>query len=165
MGIRRPQESRACDGSNGGMKHAESFHDKTDRTSSPDGCWLWLGRYSSSGRPEVRSKATGGDGKTNTKAAFALAWELSGRIVPKGQYLMRTCKNRRCVNPDHLRLVLPGGKLPPDDPEYKRQEERRRLVCKLDEEKRKAIAAIDEAHRQRLLAFDKRTTGGSDHDG
>lgn len=67
------------------------------------GCWNWLG--GTSGRPSNRHgvfRAT----KDRSVPAYKFSWELfNSRTVPVGLELHHTCKNRMCVNPEHLMLV------------------------------------------------------------
>lgn len=64
---------------------------------SADGCWLWTGA-STQGYGDV-----GIDGKT--RKAHRVAWELSGRTLDPSLTLDHLCRNRACVNPDHLEQV------------------------------------------------------------
>lgn len=64
------------------------------------GCWLWLGQM------------TGSGGKTPEFAwrrrflrARRVAWELEYGPVPEGYVVVPTCRNRRCVRPDHLAII------------------------------------------------------------
>lgn len=67
------------------------------------GCWNWTG---------------GTSGKTGRGAGYPRMW-LRGQVcavhrvmyinefghVPRARQIDHTCRNRRCVNPDHLELV------------------------------------------------------------
>lgn len=63
------------------------------------GCWNWQRRltekgYASGKRPGIK-----------TQRAHRAIWIERNGPVPGGMELDHTCKNRRCVNPDHLEPV------------------------------------------------------------
>jgi len=72
---------------------------RLDATSTdiPSGCRLWLG---CEGRGYGRINV---DGKL--RAAHQVAFELAEGLVPDGLVLDHLCRNRRCINPDHLEPV------------------------------------------------------------
>jgi hypothetical protein len=81
---------------------------KVDK-SDPSGCWVWrAGLRNGYGefRPDPKSKAP----------AHRVVWELLVGPIPDGMELdHRRCRNKRCVNPDHLELTTkPGNLLEPD---------------------------------------------------
>jgi len=63
-------------------------------------CWEWTactdgdgyGRFNIGGRPW---------------RAHRVSWALLVQDLPKGLYVDHLCRNRRCVNPDHLEPVPP----------------------------------------------------------
>jgi hypothetical protein len=61
-------------------------------------CWIWLGSLSKDGygKKKVRGK--------NSMAHRAVYETFKGKI-PDGLKLDHLCRNRRCVNPDHLEPV------------------------------------------------------------
>lgn len=63
-----------------------------------DGCWQW-----------VRKIATVGYGRMYhggvEYAAHRLVYELTVERIPEGQVLDHLCRNRACVNPDHMDVV------------------------------------------------------------
>jgi hypothetical protein len=68
-------------------------------------CWNWKGYLDKSGLPVIRMSGGKPDGKTKIIefSPRRLSIELSGQIISKteqAQPLM--CKNKLCVNPDHL---------------------------------------------------------------
>ena len=66
------------------------------RIETYQGHWLWTGMMHS-----------GGYGKLDGKLAHRVSWELEHGAVPDGLYIDHVCRERRCVNPAHLRLVTP----------------------------------------------------------
>lgn len=61
----------------------------------PDGCWLWAGSVNKSGYGVFTGRGI---------RAHRFAWEVENRRqVPDGLELHHECKNKRCVNPTHLR--------------------------------------------------------------
>lgn len=67
-------------------------------TKDPSGCWLWIGRMSKGGYGRVNS---------NHKQWLAHRFfytQMRGEI-PDGMQIDHLCKNRRCVNPEHLEAV------------------------------------------------------------
>lgn len=79
----------------------KDFWDKVDKTSSPNGCWLWTG------------KTDDGYGNVNImgfRRAHRLAYTLIKGPIPDELFLLHKCPNkhnRLCVNPDHMK---PGTK-------------------------------------------------------
>lgn len=59
-----------------------------------DECWEWLG-----------SKYQGGYGKYSAILAHRISYELTRGHVPEDMCLDHLCKNRSCVNPEHLEIV------------------------------------------------------------
>lgn len=62
------------------------------------GCWDWLGSINSYGYGRAFPWST-------TFMAHRLVWETLVGPIPDGMQLDHLCRNRRCVNPDHLEPV------------------------------------------------------------
>ena len=63
----------------------------------PDGCWVWVGA-TASGYGQIRR-----DGRLIQ--AHRATYELYVGSIPPGMSLDHLCHTRRCVRPDHLRIV------------------------------------------------------------
>ncbi len=70
------------------------------RVGSPDnnGCRQWLGFINENGYGTITFKG-------HTEKAHRVAFELSGHKLLDGYDLDHLCRNRGCVNPDHLEVV------------------------------------------------------------
>lgn len=63
-------------------------------------CWQWLGKLDNGyGRFWLQGKL---------KLAHRIAWEQVNGPVPDKKHLDHLCRNRGCVNPDHLEPVTIG---------------------------------------------------------
>ena len=64
----------------------------------PDGaCWKWTGA--------LRGDGYGQYGKNPPRLAHRWSYELHVGPIPEGLTIDHLCRNRRCVNPDHLEAV------------------------------------------------------------
>lgn len=75
-----------------------------NRTSfdGPGGCWEWQGTRRENGYGVVSYVR---DGVTRRLLAHRLALHLAGRPVPESMTVDHLCRNRACLNPDHLEVV------------------------------------------------------------
>lgn len=75
----------------------ERYWSRVDKA-APNGCWEWTGALFHGGYG--RFKAAGRD-----TVAHRWAYELAGKRVAPGLQLDHLCRNRKCVNPEHLEAV------------------------------------------------------------
>lgn len=70
------------------------FWEKVNKTHD---CWLWTAYILPNGYPRF---------SYNLKPVYAhhLAWSWINGEIPEGHYLLRTCKHKECVRPDHMEL-------------------------------------------------------------
>lgn len=80
---------------------SERFWEKVDKTD--DGCWNWTAyKLQGYGRFGV-----GGERKNGGRILYAHRWSYEHLVapIPEGLQLDHLCRNRACVNPDHLEVV------------------------------------------------------------
>ena len=70
----------------------QRFWNRAFKTNS---CWLWLG-------PHGRSEYGGISYKGKQYKSHHLAYILTHGSRPDGLFILHTCDNPKCVNPDHL---------------------------------------------------------------
>ncbi|QTC88075.1 HNH endonuclease signature motif containing protein [Brevundimonas pondensis] len=71
------------------------------KVSKSVGCWEWSAAIDANGY---------GRFKLNNRCTLAhrVSWEMANGTIPDGLVIDHKCRNRRCLNPDHLRLVTPS---------------------------------------------------------
>lgn len=75
-----------------------------------NGCWVWHGNKTRHGYGQLCTRFEDGRikddlGRTRRVAAHKLMWEHKNGPVPEGLELDHLCRNRACVNPEHLEPV------------------------------------------------------------
>ncbi len=63
-----------------------------------DNCWIWIAHIKSSGYGESTQAG-------KMRVAHRIAYELLKGPIPTGLVIDHLCRNRACVNPDHLEPV------------------------------------------------------------
>lgn len=73
----------------------ERFWSKVDKSGE---CWIWTAAIRNGyGAFSITSG--------HSVIAHRFSWEASGKTIPEGLVLDHLCRNRACVNPDHLEPV------------------------------------------------------------
>lgn len=75
-------------------KQLDRFWSNVDRTTDPDGCWIWLGAKDRQGRGKIKISERG-------LYAQRIAWWLEKGSEPLGR-LRHDCDGRSCIKPSHL---------------------------------------------------------------
>lgn len=80
-------------------KLIKSFFEKIEKTKS---CWNWKAYISPNGYGRINYY----DGKrVKVFMAHRVSYEIHKGSIPKGLVIDHLCRNRACVNPDHLEAV------------------------------------------------------------
>lgn len=79
-----------------------NLSDLEKRTTLVDGCWVWPTK-SKLGYGTIY--LGGGRKKQISTTAHRLAYELSNGDIPTGLQIDHLCRNRACINPEHLEAV------------------------------------------------------------
>ncbi len=72
-----------------------------DNVDKSGDCWMWTGGVASHGYGTIWIGSTVG----RKYLVHRLSWVIANNGIPSGMLLDHTCHVRRCVNPEHLRVV------------------------------------------------------------
>lgn len=81
-------------------RHTKTLQERFDENYTPEpmsGCWLWLGPVGMDGRARIKL------GQRPVTAA-RVVYQLWHGAIPDGLFVLHSCDNILCVNPDHLRV-------------------------------------------------------------
>ena len=92
---RKGQELRPLKPSSRSLTLEQRFWPKVDKGA---GCWEWTGYITPQGYGLFW------DGK-KPNTAHRISWELTNGPIPDGMDIDHRCGNRKCVNPEHLRVA------------------------------------------------------------
>lgn len=71
------------------------------KVAKSEACWLWMAHTDQKGYGMFTITPT------HSERAHRFAWMLMRGEIPEGMHLDHLCRNRACVNPDHLEVVEP----------------------------------------------------------
>ena len=75
------------------------------RMGSKDECWPWLRGRTNMGYGEMNLYHATRLKPSFIMTAHRIAWMLHhDQLIPSGRFVLHSCNNPRCCNPDHLRL-------------------------------------------------------------
>ena len=68
-----------------------------------DDCWIWKNGVGNHGYPQAHINGSGG-----VLVRTYIFRHLMNRDKPRGYVISNTCMNKKCLNPEHIKLTTPG---------------------------------------------------------
>lgn len=103
-------------------------------------CLMWDRSQDARGRPKLTIR--GEEGKSQTVQPRRIVWAEARGPIPAGLFVTVTCRNKLCLNPDHLELIDKSQVI-------------RRTAQNPDTKARRRVAGLKSRERQGKLDMEK----------
>jgi hypothetical protein len=110
-----------------------------------NGCWQWIGAFNVENRPVI------GIYESPTSSPGRIMYILYKGGIPEGRPVYRNCKNRLCVNPEHLYHTKEKGRRkkkykPSEEQRIRNNKKKRQKMANMSPEEKAVIAATQKKH-------------------
>lgn len=75
--------------------------ERLDKNIQKDDCWIWLGYKDKDGYGRIKSTPDS-EGKKIVLGVHRVMYERYKEPIPAGMFILHSCDNPSCCNPDHL---------------------------------------------------------------
>jgi hypothetical protein len=99
MGRRRIEKQKLYD-----IWYNQNYYDRHHAPDPNSDCWLWSGPQHRQGYGMIGAWRVDNNEKIMTTCHRIMARRKYQRAIASDQWVIHTCLNARCVNPDHLEL-------------------------------------------------------------